>query len=57
MIILELTDKEYQSVYQAIKEVAISSYNDGEYSRTLNVVLLKMIKSAHPEFCKNIGPW
>lgn len=57
MITLELTQQEYKSAYQAIKDSSILSYDKEQYFRTLNIVLLKMIKSAYPDFCKNIGPW
>jgi hypothetical protein len=59
MITLELTESEYQSVYQSIKEASLWTYpkSKEQHQRNLNVVLLKMMKSRFPEFCKNIGPW
>ena len=57
--LLELTETEIDSVYQSIKDASLWNYpdKDQQHVRNLNVVLLKLLKTRYPDFCKNIGPW
>lgn len=61
MITIELTEEEYKSVFTALKFCSHDEMNYStlwkEHYSTINIVLLKMMKSKYPEHLSNIGPW
>ncbi len=59
MIIIQLTEQEYDSVYKAVKSCAIEEESNlwESHKPYLNRCLLKMMKAKDPVYYTNVGPW